>query len=134
MASRLSRAAPRQAPCIIQVYIEGRVVFEKPEPVSGPHVLLTISDTGIGMSEETLEHIFEPFFTTKSVGKGTGLGLSMVYGIVRQSKGWIDVSSKVGHGTTVQIFLPRTEGSLDEAPVRAGVCHPFFCKVVEQSC
>jgi signal transduction histidine kinase len=103
------------------VDVQGRSVFEEPEPVSGPYVQLTISDTGSGMSQETQEHIFEPFYTTKGVGKGTGLGLSTVYGIVRQSQGWIEVSSKVGQGTSFRIFLPRVEGHFHDDEHRVSV-------------
>jgi signal transduction histidine kinase/ActR/RegA family two-component response regulator len=74
---------------------------------AGPHVMLAVSDTGHGMSDETLAHVFEPFFTTKDISKGTGLGLATVYGTLRQSGGFITVSSKVGEGTTFQIYLPR---------------------------
>ncbi|MFC1855628.1 PAS domain S-box protein [Thermodesulfobacteriota bacterium] len=88
---------------------------------SGKFVLLTVSDTGTGMSKEVQEKMFEPFFTTKGKGKGTGLGLSTVFGIVKQHEGYITVDSELGEGTTVKIYLPAIEKEVTAKEVEARV-------------
>ena len=91
----------------------------------GRFVCLSVTDTGCGMSPETLKHIFEPFFTTKEVGKGTGLGLATVDGIVAQHKGWVEVTSEQGRGTTFHVFLPATEEPA-KAPAPAAAPAPLM--------
>jgi len=88
---------------------------------AGSYALVAVADSGSGMDEATLRHIFEPFFTTKEAGKGTGLGLSTVYGIVKQSGGYIWAYSELGVGTAMKIYLPRIEGEAESAPDRPAV-------------
>ena len=109
------------------VAISAEAAGANPEARPGHFLCLTVSDTGCGMDDATLKHIFEPFFTTKGVGKGTGLGLATVYGIVKEHRGWIEVRSTVGQGTTFSLFLPAIrrdvaapKAPLDHQAVRGG--------------
>jgi CheY-like chemotaxis protein len=77
------------------------------QALSGQHVVISVTDTGMGMAPDVLQRAFDPFFTTKPIGQGSGLGLSMVYGFVRQSGGQVRISSVRGQGTTVRLYLPR---------------------------
>ncbi|HEY0963672.1 MAG TPA: PAS domain S-box protein [Pseudomonadales bacterium] len=86
------------------------------ELLPGDYVSLTITDTGEGMPPEVQARVFEPFYTTKAIGKGTGLGLSMIYGFVKQSHGSIQITSEVGKGTAIEIWLPRHTGSVEAEP------------------
>ena len=90
--------------------LDERQARQNPDATPGPHVWLAVADTGCGIAPEQLPRIFEPFFTTKEVGKGTGLGLATVYGIVKQHRGWITISSGINKGTTFRIYFPAVKG------------------------
>ncbi len=86
--------------------------------VPGAYAMLSVTDEGAGIPSADLNRVFEPFFTTKEVGKGTGLGLSMVYGFIKQSNGHVSIYSELGHGTTVKLFLPRSDGVMAETVIQ----------------
>jgi PAS domain S-box-containing protein len=98
--------------------LDADYVAHNPDASVGDFVMLSVTDSGVGMSPEVLSKVFEPFFTTKGVGKGTGLGLSMVYGFVRQSKGHVTIYSEVGHGTAIKLYLPRCEQEAGEEAIK----------------
>ncbi|MBN2135526.1 MAG: PAS domain S-box protein, partial [Acidobacteria bacterium] len=96
-----------------------------PDLKPGPMVLMTFSDTGVGISSDIKKHIFEPFYTTKKIGKGTGLGLATVYGIVKQHNGYIEVHSESGKGTMFEIYFPRQQGTYepDDTEIKSNINH-----------
>ncbi|HZV03713.1 MAG TPA: CHASE3 domain-containing protein [Gemmataceae bacterium] len=95
-------------------YLDEAYAADHPEVTAGQYAMISVTDTGIGMSAEVIERAFDPFYTTKGPGKGTGLGLSQVFGFVRQSGGHVKIYSEVDHGTTVKVYLPRYEGQTTE--------------------
>ena len=104
----------------VNVYADDEYHRRNPEISKGPHVCISVSDTGSGMPTDILDRAFEPFFTTKELGQGTGLGLSQVYGFIKQSGGHIKIYSEVGHGTTVKLYFPRLYGSAPEETDQEG--------------
>jgi PAS domain S-box-containing protein len=116
LAGNARDAMPRGGRLIIATSLarlDDEYVTQHPEAVPGDYVVVEVTDTGAGMSSDTMTQIFEPFFTTKPPGEGTGLGLSMVFGFMKQSGGHINVYSELGHGTTVRLYVPyRLNGEM----------------------
>jgi signal transduction histidine kinase len=104
-----------------QVELDNKFIRDHGYGQPGTYAVISIEDTGQGIDEETKEKIFDPFFTTKEVGKGTGLGLSMVYGIIQQHEGYIDVQSELGKGAIFKIYLPVIPTPVEE--VMPGIAH-----------
>ncbi len=133
-------AMPRGGRLVIEtrnVAVEKGLVGAAPAIPPGDYVLLSVTDTGVGMDKEVQSHLFEPFFTTKGIGKGTGLGLSTIYGIIRQSGGYLSVYSEVGKGSCFKIYLPNTTAPASpgraEAPALASLRGTESILVVEDS-
>jgi CheY-like chemotaxis protein len=108
--------------------LDGVHAARQPDIRPGQYVCIGVTDTGSGMSADTIDKAFEPFFTTKPIGQGTGLGLSMIYGFARQSNGYAKIHSELGRGTTVQIYLPRHRGEVEgeESPPALQDAHATY--------
>lgn len=120
------------------VYLDADFCKKRPGIKAGPYARMTVSDTGVGMDEDTASRIFEPFYTTKPEGEGTGLGLSTVYGLVTQSGGHVEVTSKPGEGTVFTLYLPRAGASTDQtgaasAPLETTASEPTILVVDEDA-
>lgn len=96
------------------VHLTDRELTDSDHAEAGDYVAISVTDTGTGMPTEVLQKVFDPFYTTKPLGQGTGLGLSMIYGFVQQSRGHVVIDSAEGRGTTIQLFLPRHRGEMEE--------------------
>ncbi|MDP6580550.1 MAG: PAS domain S-box protein [Vicinamibacterales bacterium] len=101
------------------VTLDAAQLYDHPTLQPGPYTMVSVTDTGDGIDDDTKAHLFEPFFTTKDPGKGTGMGLASAYGIIRQSDGFIEVTSQVGHGSTFAVYLPSTQATLPARPPAA---------------
>ena len=97
------------------VHLTDQELTDSDHAEAGDYVAISVTDTGTGMPPEVLQKVFDPFYTTKPLGQGTGLGLSMIYGFVQQSRGHVVIDSEEGRGTTIQLFLPRHQGEMEEA-------------------
>ncbi len=106
------------------VTLDAAQVDDHPPLLPGPYTMVSVTDTGDGIDDDTKAHLFEPFFTTKDQGKGTGMGLASAYGIISQSDGFIEVTSRVGHGSTFACFLPSTETAAPAPPPVARTSAP----------
>jgi len=116
---------------LLNLALNAAYVRAHPGAVPGPYVKLVVEDTGCGIDAETLAHIFEPFFSTKEFGKGTGLGLATVYGIVKESRGYTDVTSQPGRGSRFTVMWPRVLTQTGEAePVAASRAVPAACATI----
>jgi CheY-like chemotaxis protein len=98
----------------LPVKIDASFSKENPDSQPGTYILISVSDSGIGMDNETIDKIFEPFYTTKEKGHGTGLGMSTVYGIVKQNSGFISIESKLNHGSTINVHWPSVDEKLPQ--------------------
>jgi CheY-like chemotaxis protein len=100
------------------VHLDGHYTERQADVSPGDYSAIIVTDSGTGMSPETVERAFEPFFTTKDVGRGTGLGLSMVYGFMKQSGGHVKIYSELGHGTSIKLYFPSSSGVAPEKAVQ----------------
>jgi PAS domain S-box-containing protein len=118
-------AMPKGGKLVVETtnaYLDEEYARTHEDATPGEYVLISMTDTGTGMTPEVIAKAFEPFFTTKEIGQGTGLGLSQVYGFIKQSGGYVSIESEVGHGTTLRLYLPRLKGAAPE--VRAEAAAP----------